>query len=90
MADYRQKKPVLMRYLSGVEEYLNKKITCYREPIFYIAQYLENQPIFCHEDYQRFEDAMTIFGYDIYELRDCRAAGMTGLDIAREIVARST
>jgi hypothetical protein len=84
-ADCRQKKPASEAYLEGVKEYLDKKTTCYQHPIFYIAQYLETG---AYGDYQNFTDAMTIFGYDIHELRNYRAAGKTGLDIAREIVTR--
>jgi hypothetical protein len=86
-ADLRQKKtaPASEAYLEGVKEYLDTKKTCSQHPIFYIAHYLETGT---YGHYQRFTDAMTIFGYDIIELQNYRAAGKTGLDIAREIVSR--
>jgi hypothetical protein len=69
-----------------VQDYIDTKKTDYRDPFFYLVNFLETGK---YGERQRYDDALTIFGYSFQDLEEYRAIRKTGIYLAQEIMARS-
>jgi len=85
-----QKKPMDPVFIESVVEYLKTGKTESSSPFYWIDFFFKKGKPVNSGNYQQFEDALQLFDYNNVELYELKAAGKTALDVALEIVSRST
>jgi hypothetical protein len=86
-----QKRPVHPVYISCVKEYHKTgNLSDSHTPFYWFVFYFEKGPPATSYGCQAFEDALNIYGYDSIEMHNLVTNGKTALDVALEIVSRST